>query len=63
MIITGELGEVPAGRNNEHRGVPLLEHPGVAAMFGDFEEEITDLAFFSAIYYLPFMLKAKFAEM
>ena len=37
--------------------------PGVAAMFGDFEEEITDLAFFSAIYYLPFMLRAKFAEM
>ena len=52
-----------------HEGIMNIEVflcwniPGVAAMFGDFEEEITDLAFFSAIYYLPFMLRAKFAEM
>ena len=37
--------------------------PGVAAMFADFEDEISDLAFYSAIYYLPYMLRAKFAEM
>ena len=37
--------------------------PGVATMFADFEEEISDLAFYSAIYYLPYMLRAKFAEM
>ena len=37
--------------------------PGVSVMFRDFEEEIDDLAFFSAIYYLPYMLRAKFAQM
>ena len=37
--------------------------PGVSAMFSDFEQEIEDLAFFSAIYYLPFMLRAKYAAM